>query len=141
MQVLEETRPTDDELIASIEATHARIGRATEDRLLAWAETVSSYEVRLRGDVEMARTADEAALDTRTRWVQWWFNEGRFRLHADLPAADGAKVARALRGSLSGCRRCPASLTVPTCTSAGQTPSWRSRRPGSARTQIRIVPR
>jgi hypothetical protein len=70
-----------------------------EARLIAWARSVSCAAVRRRGDLE-ARASREEVLDAeRERFVTWWyFDEGRrFGLEAELPAAQGAIVARALQ--------------------------------------------
>lgn len=71
---------------------------ADEDSLIEWAQDVSAACIRRRGD-RLARLAVEQAESVeRERWVSWWYyDEGkRFALDADLPAADGAVVARAL---------------------------------------------
>jgi hypothetical protein len=69
-----------------------------EARLIAWAKRVSCGAIRRRGDLA-ARAAVEEVVDAeRDRSVSWWyFDEGRrFGLEAELPAAQGAIVARAL---------------------------------------------
>ncbi len=69
-----------------------------EARLLHWAGEVSCASVRRRGDIE-ARTSRAELLEVeRDRSVAWWYYEDgrRFGLQADLPAADGAVVARAI---------------------------------------------
>ncbi len=71
----------------------------TEVRLIAWAKRASCAAVRHRGDLE-ARASREEVLDAeRERSLTWWFfDEGRrFGLEAELPAAQGAIVARALQ--------------------------------------------
>ena len=70
----------------------------TEARLIVWAKRVSCAAVRRRGDLE-ARAAREDVVDAEeARAVSWWyFDEGRrFGLEAELPASQGAIVARAL---------------------------------------------
>ncbi len=69
----------------------------TEVALIDWAKEVRCATIRHRGDLA-ARTAAEAAEVDTSRSVSWWyFDEGRrFGLEADLPAAQGAVVARAL---------------------------------------------
>ncbi len=69
-----------------------------EARLLSWAGDVSCASVRRRGDIE-ARTSRAELLEAeRDRSVAWWYYDDgrRFGLQADLPAADGAVVARAI---------------------------------------------
>jgi hypothetical protein len=58
---------------------------------------VSSAAVRHRADLE-SRSTDDVVLAQRSRSVWWWYeDEGRrFRLSADLPAAQGAVIARAI---------------------------------------------
>lgn len=69
----------------------------TEAPLIPWAQEVSCATIRRRGDVA-ARAADDIEEAERCRSVSWWyFDEGRrFGLEADLPAAQGAIVVRAL---------------------------------------------
>jgi uncharacterized protein DUF222/HNH endonuclease len=70
----------------------------TEERLIPWARAVSCGMVRHRGDlaaktsIEVVREAEQA------RSMSWWYlDEGRrFGLEAELPATQGAIVARAL---------------------------------------------
>ena len=54
--------------------------------------------VRRRADREVGRHIDEIRDAQRTRALVWWyFDEGRrFGLEAELPASEGAIVARAL---------------------------------------------
>jgi hypothetical protein len=70
----------------------------TEDRLIRWAQRVSYGAVRHRGDLEVRRSREETVQVERDRSVSWWWSdEGRrFGLEAELPAAQGAIVARAL---------------------------------------------
>jgi Domain of unknown function (DUF222)/HNH endonuclease len=70
----------------------------TEAGLIRWAKDVSCGTIRHRGDLA-ARTSSEDILDIeRSRSVSWWvFDEGRrFGLEAELPAAQGAIVVRAI---------------------------------------------
>jgi hypothetical protein len=70
----------------------------TEGRLLPWARRVSCAAIRRKGDlatrqdIEVDRDAEGA------RFLSWWYlDEGRrFGLEAELPAAQGAVVTRAL---------------------------------------------
>jgi hypothetical protein len=68
-----------------------------EARLLPWARQVSCGAIRKRGDL-LLRTAEEAALADDERSVAWWYfdDDRRFALEAELPAAQGAVVAKAL---------------------------------------------
>lgn len=70
----------------------------TEARLVRWAKEVSCATVRHRGDLEARRSMKETVEVERARSCSWWwFDEGRrFGLEAELPAAQGAVVARAL---------------------------------------------
>ncbi len=71
---------------------------ATETRLVEWAKNVSCAAIRRRADLESAGPIDDAVEADRARSVSWWFfDDGlRFGLQAELPAAEGAAVARAL---------------------------------------------
>jgi hypothetical protein len=68
-----------------------------EAGLLRWAREVSCGAIRRRGDLAL-RTAEEAADADDTRSVAWWYfdDDRRFALEAELPAAQGAVVAKAL---------------------------------------------
>src|SRR5438067_1616926 len=70
----------------------------TEAELIPWAQRVSSGRIRHRGDLAMRRPADDAREVEEARSVWWWYHEEgrRFALEADLPAAQGAVVAKAL---------------------------------------------
>ncbi|MGZ8636106.1 MAG: DUF222 domain-containing protein [Actinomycetota bacterium] len=70
----------------------------SEARLIAWAINVSPGAVRRRADLEVRASREDAADADRSRSVSWWyFDEGRrFALEAELPAAQGAIVAKAL---------------------------------------------
>jgi hypothetical protein len=70
----------------------------TEGGLIAWAGRVSVGAIRHRGDV-WARSEREEIVDAeRDRRLSWWWleEERLFGLHAELPAAQGAIVARAI---------------------------------------------
>jgi hypothetical protein len=69
-----------------------------EDALLRWAQGVSSGAIRRVGDLRATERAGEAADVERERHLRWRYtDEGRrFALDAELPAADGAVVARTL---------------------------------------------
>jgi len=69
-----------------------------EARVLRWAQRVSCAQVRRRADAacrQMMEQSQEAERARRLRW--WWFDDGRrFGLEAELPAAQGAIVAKAI---------------------------------------------
>ena len=71
---------------------------STEARLLRWAERVSPFAIRRKGDLLERRDAMEAAQAERDRYLRWkYFDDGRrFALEGELSAADGAAVSRAL---------------------------------------------
>ncbi len=70
----------------------------TEDGLVPWAQRVSAGRIRHEGDVARRAEPDEAARDDAGRSLTWAFrDEGRrFEMHADLPAAQGAVVGKAI---------------------------------------------
>jgi hypothetical protein len=70
----------------------------TEGRLLAWAQGVSCAAIRRRGDLAASGSIEETADAERARYLTWWWSDDgrRFGLAAELPAASGAVVARAL---------------------------------------------
>jgi hypothetical protein len=70
----------------------------TEGRLLAWAGGVSCAAIRRKGDLAAAGSIQESVDAERARFVSWWWSDDgrRFGLAAELPAASGAVVARAL---------------------------------------------
>jgi hypothetical protein len=70
----------------------------TEAQLIRWAKEVSCATIRRRGDVAARTTAEEIADAERSRSLTWWYaDEGRrLGLEAELPAAQGEVVVRAL---------------------------------------------
>ena len=70
----------------------------TEGGLIPWASRVSPGAIRHRGDVAQRQAIEDARDAERGRSLSWWyFDDGRrFGLQAELPAAQGAVVARAL---------------------------------------------
>ena len=70
----------------------------TEGRLVRWAQNVSGAAIRRRADLAARQEIEEVREAERWRSLAWWYHdEGRrFRLEADLPAASGAVVAKAL---------------------------------------------
>jgi uncharacterized protein DUF222 len=87
--------------------------RRTEDRLVRWANTVSGARIRRRAELE---TRDSVETDREVhgpRTVSMWFiGEQRvFRLEAQLPAAEGAVVAQAIRRQAEKVPEDPESLS------------------------------
>jgi hypothetical protein len=70
----------------------------TEEVLVAWAGGVSAGRIRHQAELLRKAERDEAAQVDRDRTVSWYYyDEGRrLSLSADLPAADGTVVVRAL---------------------------------------------
>jgi hypothetical protein len=70
----------------------------TEGGLLRWAKGVSVACIRRKGDLVLRPAIDEDREAERSRSLSWWYTEQgrRFGLLADLPAAQGAVVAKAL---------------------------------------------
>ncbi len=82
----------------------ARFGREEDqERLVDWAKRVSVAEVRWRADLEVGRSRPEVrAAETWRRLDWWWSDDGyRFGMRLDLPAADGAVVARAIEREMA----------------------------------------
>jgi hypothetical protein len=71
----------------------------TEAGLIGWACRVSPGAIRHRGDLQARHSLQEAQDCDRARSLRWWyFDQGRrFGLSAELPASEGAVVAKALR--------------------------------------------
>jgi hypothetical protein len=69
----------------------------TESRLITWAQGVSVGAIRAKGDLAR-RNLQEAREAQQARRLEWWYfsENSRFGLSAELPAAQGAVVARAL---------------------------------------------
>lgn len=69
----------------------------TEAGLLRWAKGVSAACIREKGNLA-DRSIDEAREAEKSRSLTWWYFEenSRFGLYANLPAYQGAVVARAL---------------------------------------------
>ena len=69
-----------------------------EARLARWAQGVSCATIRHRGDLMAQASREQVVEAERARTLAWWYcDEGRrFALAAELPAAQGALVARAL---------------------------------------------
>jgi hypothetical protein len=70
----------------------------SEDRVLPWAEQVSAGAIRRKADLAEQRSVQEAGESEAARTLSWrYLDQGRrFGLHAELPSAQGAVVARAL---------------------------------------------
>jgi len=115
----------------------------TEARLLRWALDVSCAAIRRRGDVE-ARMSRAELLDVeRDRSVVWWYYDDgrRFGLQADLPAADGAIVAKAIERVAQTVPVMPGEEGTTSPRPGTPTRWWLSAALGSPRTPIRIAPR
>ena len=69
-----------------------------EHELLEWARDRSSTRIREEADLRARRARDDAESVDRMRRLDWWFHDdGRwFSMTADLPAAEGAVVVRAI---------------------------------------------
>jgi hypothetical protein len=70
----------------------------TEGRLISWAKGVSAACIRRRADLASRPSIEEAREAERARFLSCWYvdNSRRFGLEAELPAAEGAVVRRAL---------------------------------------------
>jgi hypothetical protein len=70
----------------------------TEARLLRWARAVSSGAIRRRADLEARRERRDTIEVERDRYLRSWYeDEGRrFMMEAQLPADQGAIVAKAI---------------------------------------------
>ena len=70
----------------------------TEGGLIGWATSVSCGAIRRRGDLLARLEVSEDRDADRDRTLSWWFTEEgrRWNLQAELPAAQGAVVVRAL---------------------------------------------
>ena len=70
----------------------------TESELLPWARERSSGAIRRRADLERRRERDEVVSAERDRFLRWAYSDDgtRFELEAELPADQGAIVAKAL---------------------------------------------
>lgn len=71
---------------------------AEQARLIRWAQHVSVWAIRRRGDLLERTSVKEDRRVDRERRLEWWFQaeERRFGLFALLPAAEGAVVASAI---------------------------------------------
>jgi hypothetical protein len=70
----------------------------TEGDLLRWAKSVSCGAIRHKADLALRPSIEETRDAEKARSLTWWYFEEnrRFGLQAELPAADGAVVAKAL---------------------------------------------
>ncbi|TMK90804.1 MAG: DUF222 domain-containing protein [Actinobacteria bacterium] len=70
----------------------------SEAGLISWARFVSCAAVKRRADLEVSRTIEDVRDAEHARFLNWWsLDDGnRFGLEAELPAAQGAVVVRAL---------------------------------------------
>jgi Domain of unknown function (DUF222)/HNH endonuclease len=76
----------------------ARFANAADgSELVAWATRVSVATIRRRGDLRQRRERDDVVDAERGRFLDTWYtDDGRFGLEAELPAAQGRVVERAL---------------------------------------------
>jgi hypothetical protein len=104
----------------------------SEAGLIAWARFVSCWAIRRRADLEVRRSLEDARQTERSRFLSWWYLDdgARFGLEAELPAAQGAVVARALQrvaesipvmpgeedGAFAEARRADALVALCSCT-------------------------
>jgi Domain of unknown function (DUF222)/HNH endonuclease len=70
----------------------------TERKLISWAQRVSCGAIRHKGDLALRRSIEKERDVDRSRRLSWWYydQDRRFGLQADLPAAQGAVVAKAI---------------------------------------------
>jgi hypothetical protein len=70
----------------------------TEGHLIRWGRGVSCGAIRHKGDLALRQSMEQTVEVEKSRSVSWWyFDDGkRFGLEAQLPAAQGAVVAKAL---------------------------------------------
>jgi hypothetical protein len=70
----------------------------TEKKLITWARRVSPAAIRRRGDVATRPSLEDTKDVERSRYLRWWwFEDGRrLGLEGELPAEQGAVVAKAL---------------------------------------------
>jgi uncharacterized protein DUF222/HNH endonuclease len=70
----------------------------TERKLIPWAQSVSCGAIRDRGDLVLRQRIEEVRDAEDSRFLRWgFFDQGRrFALSAELSAADGAVVAKAI---------------------------------------------
>jgi len=70
----------------------------TESELIPWARERSSGAIRRRADLERRRERHEVVAAERDRFLRWGYSDDgtRFELEAELPADQGAIVAKAL---------------------------------------------
>lgn len=70
-----------------------------EDALVRWAQGVPSGAIRRAGDLKGRDGAEAAEQDARARWLGWrYVDDGRrWSVEGEMPAVEGAVVARALQ--------------------------------------------
>jgi hypothetical protein len=70
----------------------------TEQDLIPWARRVSVTTVRRRGELQERALREQAERLQRERSCTWYLSDGgrRFHLEAELPAAEGARIAAAI---------------------------------------------
>ena len=115
----------------------------TERGLIWWATTVSCGAIRRRADLMSRLDLHEDRDADRDRSLSWWYSEEgrRWNLQAELPAAAGAVVVRAIERMATPCPSCPTRTSPSTIPRDAPTPSWRSVPRGSPRIPTPIVRR
>jgi Domain of unknown function (DUF222) len=70
----------------------------TESDYVAWASGVSVACIRRKADIAVRRSIEDVREADRARFLSWWYlDDGRrLGLEAELPAAEGAAVVRAI---------------------------------------------
>jgi hypothetical protein len=81
----------------------------SEAGLISWARFVSCAAVKRRADLEVRRTIEDVRDAEHARFLNWWnLDDGnRVGLEAELPAAQGAVVVRALQRMSDSIPRMP----------------------------------
>jgi hypothetical protein len=112
----------------------------SEAGLIAWARFVSCWAVRHRGDLTVRRSLEDAQQTERSRFLSWWYlDDGtRFGLEGELPAAQGAVVARALERLAESVPVMPGEDHGAFAEASGPTRSCPCVRPASHTTPIPI---
>ena len=101
--------------------------------MIRWARTVSVGAVRHRADLEAKASIRDLRETERSRKVTWWyFDEGRrFGLEADLPAACGPVVIKALEREAERIAALPGEEDEVYASARRADTWWRCARPGS----------
>ena len=97
----------------------------TEAELVEWARCVAPGAIRHRAELEAHKSAEEIRSPDRDRMLRYWHLEGgrRLGLTAEMPAAEGAVVVRALERKAAEVPRCR-TRPVPFTTRLGWPTRW-----------------